>query len=281
VVGVVPEPHALGAGPPQVHVADRDAGDVPRGVGRAHVDELVVLGLPLNAVLESGDGVDVGGELDVLQRLLPVDGETVERVVAVVDVEDAPDAVEDSLATPAHLGAHLRALDHDRGAEAAADDGPRLFAVLPGGEVDARSGGCLVQGGLDGAQRRCGGAVVGVVARGVDVQLDPKGRKNVVEKPAQVRRNHLEKALRRRGRRVGGRLRLHNRAGKEHRRYQSSGRQDLHDCTSPRSVSSYERIHVLIASVSRRPHLHAGGVELSGRARMMTTVGARPITHFC
>src|SRR5690606_32258593 len=101
----------------------------------------------------------------------PVDGEALEDVVAVVDVDDATRAVEHRPVAPGRVLAGLRAPDRDRRAGLAVALRRDRLAVLPRREVDHPARLDLVERGLDGAQRRGLRPVVGVVAGRADVDL--------------------------------------------------------------------------------------------------------------
>ncbi len=120
-------------------------------------------------------GVRRGGQV-----LLAVDGEAVEDVVAVVDVEHPGRGEHGGAVAPGPVLAGLRALDGDRRVgQAVAHRGQRL-EVGAGAHVDGRARGGLVQRRLDRLERLALRAVVAV--------RPGSGRRRARPRPAPARR---------------------------------------------------------------------------------------------
>ena len=145
-------------------------------VGGADVDQPAVLDLRLHAVLERVDAAQVGRERDVGQLLLPVDGEPVEGVVAVVDAEHPAGAVDDRLVAAGPVLARLRSLDQIGASGVPSRTVCSFSRYTPGARVTACPGSPRSSAGLDGPQGRSR-AVVGVGPGRAHVQRGGRARR--------------------------------------------------------------------------------------------------------
>ena len=170
-VGVVAHAHALSASALEVHVVQDDAGDVAAGVAGADVDQPAVADGGLHAVLEGSDVADRRGPGCAAKLLLAVDGEALEVVVAVVDVDDARGSLEHRSVAASRVLARLGP-DHADGRRCRPVRlGRELLVVGPGCEPDRRTWRRPVQRRLDGQKGSGGtGSGVGAGAAGADVE---------------------------------------------------------------------------------------------------------------